>query len=682
MKKVLLLAFIISGFNFYAQKLEKTSTQLDTVTLSTTLDPLNKFKTQRISSEEIMSNDAVILTPIINRIAGVNMQQGALNTSRITIRGVGSRSQFSTNRLKLYVNDVPMTDANGESVLDDFDMNSIGSINVIKGPKATNFGGNLGGTIQFSTKSNNNPFGLSLGVGSFERKFISANASTDLDKTNIQLFYNQMDSDEYRQNSEYERQNLSLFTKTSFNEKWSLEHMFIGTRLKAFIPSSLTLSDFESKPQNAASNWFQSAGFESYNKFLLASTMKYHVADDKLWSTAIFLNYRDGFEPRPFDILDEDVIGFGLRSTFASSFVLNEKKINYQVGVELQNDYYSVQNFDNLYRNTPERESIQGDLVNAFSQNRFRANAFAQVEFAVLDKLDIEFGLNLNYASYNTDDEFQENDMDKSSELRYNPVVLPNLNLAYQALESLEFFGNYSMGIATPTSDESLDSEGFFNANLNPSYGHNYELGLLWSPQQSGLNLQLNVFQMDIEDLIVARRIEEDRFIGINAGETTYQGIEFSANYSVNFTDKILLNLYSSLTLNRFEFTDFVDDTEDFSGNRIPAVPDYDVNFGFNVLISNKLNLGFDAEFVDEMPLNNANTLYSEAYHFFNFRSSYLTTIFNTSTTFQFGINNLLDENFAASVLPNAVGFGNNAPRYFYPSLPRHFYLKVLFKLN
>jgi len=674
--------FVISVFSSYAQDPKTKSTQLDTITLSTSLDAIKRFTTERITSQDIMNNDAVILTPVLNRIAGVNMQQGALNTSRITIRGIGSRSQFSTNRLKLYVNEVPLTDANGESVLDDFDMNNIGSINIIKGPKATNFGGNLGGTIQFSTKTESNPFDLSLGFGSFNRRFISTNASTDLGNTNVQLFYNQIDSDEFRQNSDYERQNLSLFASSNFNKNWSLDHTFIGTRLKAFIPSSLNLSDFESNPENAASNWFESAGFESYNKFVLASTLRYEVADKIQWITSIFMNYRDGFEPRPFDILDEDVIGFGLRSTFDSSFQFKENIFNYQVGVELQNDNYSAQNFDNLYRNTAARESIQGDLVNAFSQNRLRLNAFAQLDFSILEKLNVEVGLNLNYASYSTQDEFLENNTDRSSDLTYEPVLLPNLNLAYQASSSLEIFGNYSIGIATPTSDESLDSEGFFNTNLNPSYGHHYEAGLLWAPQRSGLTVQLNLFRIDIEDLIVARRIEEDRFIGINAGETTYQGIEFSANYSVNVSDNILFSGYSSLSLNQFEFTDFIEDTEDFSGNRIPAVPDYDANIGFDFLFNSKLNLGLDIEFVDEMPLDDANSLYSEAYSFINFRSSYLTSIFSVPAKVQFGVNNLLDENFAASVLPNAVGFGNNAPRYFYPSLPTHFYLKLWLNLG
>jgi iron complex outermembrane recepter protein len=31
------------------------------------------------------------------------------------------------------------------------------------------------------------------------------------------------------------------------------------------------------------------------------------------------------------------------------------------------------------------------------------------------------------------------------------------------------------------------------------------------------------------------------------------------------------------------------------------------------------------------------------------------------------GVNNVFDEHYAASVLPNAVGFGGAAPRYYYP---------------
>lgn len=39
------------------------------------------------------------------------MQQGSLNTNKITIRGIGSRSQYSTTRIKAYFEEIPLTSA-------------------------------------------------------------------------------------------------------------------------------------------------------------------------------------------------------------------------------------------------------------------------------------------------------------------------------------------------------------------------------------------------------------------------------------------------------------------------------------------------------------------------------------------------------------------------------------------
>ncbi len=54
------------------------------------------------------------------------MQQGSLNTNRITIRGIGARSQYGTNRVKAYFNAIPLTSGEGETVLEDIDLATIG----------------------------------------------------------------------------------------------------------------------------------------------------------------------------------------------------------------------------------------------------------------------------------------------------------------------------------------------------------------------------------------------------------------------------------------------------------------------------------------------------------------------------------------------------------------------------
>ena len=61
-----------------------------------------------VSQNDLTKNNGVILTPILNTIPGLYMQQGALNTNRITIRGIGARTPYGTNKVKAYFDDIPL----------------------------------------------------------------------------------------------------------------------------------------------------------------------------------------------------------------------------------------------------------------------------------------------------------------------------------------------------------------------------------------------------------------------------------------------------------------------------------------------------------------------------------------------------------------------------------------------
>lgn len=681
MKKVIYLFFILS-FWFVASQNDKDLNTLDEVNLKADKISLKTFKIDSIGSQSIQSNDGIILTTVLNRIPGVVMQQGALNTNRITIRGIGARSQFSTNRLKLYFGNVPLTNANGVSVLDDVDLNAIGHINIIKGPNSTQYGANLGGHMVLKAiepSEDKVTFGAS--GGSFDRFQLNFGTVQNLGKTNIQAYANHIQSNEFRDNMAYDRQNLSLFSTTTFKENWSLKNMILGTRLKAFIPSSLSENDFLNNPENAARNWFASAGFESYEKILLASTVEYQFGSGLSWVSSLFFNHRDGYEPRPFDILDESETGYGIRTQLDYKTFVNDKPLNLSTGLEIQVDDYSAENFNNLYQNTPERESIQGDLVNAFQQNRFRLNAFAVADYRLSSKIDMSLGVNLNFAEYQTTDLFTEDGLNQSGELSYSPRVLPNLNIQYNISKGFDVFANYSVGIAVPGIDESLDEDGFFNTNLNTSFGHNYELGLIFSPTDSGLNLQINAFQMNVEDLIVARRVEEDRFVGINAGATRHLGFEFLLGYQKKISEDFLFDFNTNLALNQFEFTDFVDSGTDYTGNAIPAIPDYDAHLNIDLHYKDKWSVIFNSELIGVMPLDDANSGFTEAYQLFNLQLNHFNSYFNVNSRLSFGINNIFDIIYPASVLPNAVGFGGNPARFFYPGMPRQFYFRIMLDL-
>jgi iron complex outermembrane receptor protein len=41
------------------------------------------------------------------------------------------------------------------------------------------------------------------------------------------------------------------------------------------------------------------------------------------------------------------------------------------------------------------------------------------------------------------------------------------------------------------------------------------------------------------------------------------------------------------------------------------------------------------------------------------------------------GINNLLNKKYASGIVINAKGFGGGQPRYYYPGLPRNYFISL-----
>src|SRR5690606_38305790 len=71
-----------------------------------------------VTSVVLDQQSPVAIVDGLNKISGVYIQSGAINTNRITIRGVGSRTLYGTNKIKAYFNGIPITNGVGETALD------------------------------------------------------------------------------------------------------------------------------------------------------------------------------------------------------------------------------------------------------------------------------------------------------------------------------------------------------------------------------------------------------------------------------------------------------------------------------------------------------------------------------------------------------------------------------------
>ena len=76
------------------------------------------------------------------------MSQG----DKITIRGIGARSQFGIRGIKIFLDGVPLTFTDGQSQINNLDVDDIENIEILKGPSSVLYGNALGGVILITSK--------------------------------------------------------------------------------------------------------------------------------------------------------------------------------------------------------------------------------------------------------------------------------------------------------------------------------------------------------------------------------------------------------------------------------------------------------------------------------------------------------------------------------------------------
>ncbi|QWX82647.1 TonB-dependent receptor [Cellulophaga sp. HaHaR_3_176] len=681
--------FVLSkNNNVFKLSALKNTQALEEVIISSTYQKQSKviIPTSKTTAIKFDEYSPVDLVSAINETPGVYIQSGALNTNRIVIRGVGSRTLYGTNKIRAYFNGIPITNGTGSTDIDAFNSEDISDIEIVKGPKATQYGTNLGGTLLLNSKqasAGETYIKNSSTVGSFGFIKNSISVATATDKSTLNLNYDHMEFDGFRDNSRYDRSTLLLNSNYTFNEKNEIGVLFNYTDNNAQIPSSISKSAFEEDPTQAAYTWGAAQGYED-NKQVLAGIHYTHLFSENFSNTtAVFYNYLDHYEPRPFNILDEFTNGYGMRTLFAKDFNFLEAKANLSFGGEFYRDQYNWKTKENLYENNNGNGSLEGSLLSDNIENRNNLNVFATITLPFTEKLKAQLGVNINKTNYDFIDVFNTGENNKDANRNFDPIFAPNLNILYQLTPNTNAYINVSRGFNYPSIEETLTPEGVINPELGPETGFNYEIGTEVYVFDRALHLQLSAYLLDINNLLVAERVGDDQYVGRNAGKTEHKGIELSLSYTHTFINGFKIAPYINAEITQNRFIDFVDRINDYSGNDLTGVPNNKVNGGISFGLKN-FSLNTNILHIGDMPLNDANTLYSDAYTIFNTKLSYKNNITNHLTIgVNVGVNNFTNETYASSILINAVGFGSAEPRYYYPGIPRNWFsgLKIEYTL-
>jgi iron complex outermembrane receptor protein len=631
-----------------------------------------------ISSQVLEKSNSVNIAPILNSVPGMYMHNGTLTTNRITIRGIGSRNLFGTSKIRAYYEDIPLTNGSGSSTIEDLEIRALGQIEVIKGPSSSMYGAGLGGSIQLIPNKglfNHNAFSSNYTFGSFGLQKYLLQANIGNPKSSANMTYSNLQSDGYRENNETTRQVITFASKHFINRFNKITFVANYIDLKAFIPSSINEDAFLNHPSQAAFTWKRSKGFEDYKKGLFGLSWEHLYSLRTKQHTSVFTSFLDSYEPRPFNILNENTKGIGIRSRISSNTTLFNNKLNWTIGGELFYDTNTFQTYENLYEDhPPEIGSVKGNLLSDFKEKRSYANGFFDSNYDITSKTKLSFGFNINTTSYKLLDYFNTDEINYSGTYHFKTILSPKFGITHDISENVMLYSTISHGFSPPSLEETLLPDGLINTNIKPESGWNYEIGSRGNLFNRKLQFDIALYKMDVKNLLVARRTEDDQYIGINAGKTTYNGLELMLNYNIVSTNNFKLYANNAFSYNDFKFRFFIDDTNNYSGNDLTGVPEFTINTTLNFETTSGFYGLINYNSVGKIPIKDDNSIYSKTYQLVNSKIGYK---FSNLKALQFnlyvGLNNIFNEKYASMLLINARGFGGNAPRYYYPGEPNNY---------
>ncbi len=195
-----------------------------------------------LSAAELQRNNNSNIAASLNTVAGVFMQSGAINTNRISIRGIGARTPYGTNKIRAFYGSIPLTSGDSETTIEDIDIEILDQAEIIKGPLSSIYGAGLGGAIVLKPKlatEIGNRAAISTTHGSYGLTKNTISYNMNKKKGSLNLSYHKLDTDGFRENSTYNREGITLAGELFRKQNSKLTYFGNYTYLKAYIPSSI-----------------------------------------------------------------------------------------------------------------------------------------------------------------------------------------------------------------------------------------------------------------------------------------------------------------------------------------------------------------------------------------------------------------------------------------------------------
>lgn len=616
-------------------------------------------------------NNTSILSAV-NTVPGIRMEERSPGSYRFSIRGSSLRAPFGVRNVKVYWNDLPLTDGGGNTYLNQLDANSIDQLEIIKGPASSLYGSGTGGVLLLKTPQQMDQlqlFGSYLG-GSFGLQNYQAGVKAGAKNSQHYVAYQHQQADGYREQTRMVRDQLTSTFRFTPSEKETLETAIFYTDLYYQTPGGLTQGEYDTNPVQARPAAGTQPGAAAQNagvslkSFYTGVSHQYKFSNKLNNRTGVFGNFVrfENAAIRNYERRTEQ--NAGARTVTDFTFPMGKSSVRLLGGGELLYAFSPIKTYQN-------NQGIPGVLQSDDEATSLQYNVFGQAELDY-NAWHLSAGLSFNWVNY---DLIRLSDVPPVPQsVNYKPVPAPRIAALRKINPMLSVHASASWGFSPPTLAEVRPSNGTFNTDLQAEKGLQLETGLKGYLFANKLFIETALYHFQLKETIVVRRDADGADYFVNAGGTNQNGIELMASYSLNlsapFSD---FKVWSGLTLNHYVFNDYTKDNTSFDGNSVTGTPNHVITSGVDLTLWKKLSAHVTGNYSSEIPLDDANTVYADSYFLLGLRIGYeLSVNQNFPIEFYLGGDNLLDEKYSLGNDLNAAG-----GRYFNAAATRNFYLGI-----
>lgn len=662
----------------------------------------------KLSETELKRSTGLFFDDIINlNVPGVSFERRTVSAGQqFNIRGYGNgargtrgvSSNFDGQGYKVYLNGIPVTDAEGITVMDDLDFGSVGNVEIVKGPAGSLYGLAIAGAVNLKTtrpEKNKKSIGQDVMLGSYGLQRYTTHFESATDRFSVLLNYGRQKSDGYFYHNASRKDFVNAITEFQPREKQTVMAYVGYTNSFDERGGEQTIAQYEAKSDTGNFDYIKRNGHSRLISYRAGISHNYAFNDNISNFTTLFGTGLVGDASSAAGWTDKLSLNYGARSTLNTKFNLANNILTGITGFEIQRQNGQTIGYNmkaNPFDQTPATWT-PGEpywVINAQTSNTNTINStsslFTEWTLALPSDLSFTGGIGYSNMKIHLEDRFNPATTTRPSKFDtlYKNMFSPHFAINKVFSKKVSVYASYSTAYKAPVSSNFFivipavgvnPARAKVDSALKAEKAVQFEAGTKGLILQNKVSYELSLFRTLYTDKMTAIAVKNPNdaagvtlySIVANGGKQDHKGIEALVKvtaYQSSQSFVAALRPFANLTYSNFRYKEFAfhqvvgtkDSLVDYSGHPVAGVPKWTTNLGLDFEFKYGIYGNITYSYKDKMSIVSTEEFYTTSYSLVNSKIGIKQTI---GRKFDFdlfvGVNNITGTQYPIKLFVNQL---------------------------